>query len=184
MSVLAIANRRFGHIWLHSTTPPSNIKVCRKLCPFHDRSVIFHVDPSSIALVPSFFFLPIYSSCHRCFRHSDLIISVVMYMYKWHVQVLIWRLRASDSAFPLEWSDRDSGPVSFFSFYLSHHHCFPLIRQILLDQYPRIVSVRSRCSVIYGFGSCSDRGGVMTGRSALGYHLYRFPPVSALVCFT
>lgn len=39
-------------------------------------------------------------------------------------------------------------------------------------------------SVIYGFGSCSHRGGVMTGRSAPGYHLYRFPiapsPLSAL----
>lgn len=31
------------------------------------------------------------------------------------------------------------------------------------------------CSVIYGFGSCSHRGGVMTGRSASSYHLRRFP---------
>lgn len=50
-----------------------------------------------------------------------------------------------------------------------------LIWQIPRDRYPRIVSVRLRCSVIYGFGSCSHRGGVMTGRSAPGYHLYRFP---------
>lgn len=51
------------------------------------------------------------------------------------------------------------------SFFLS-------LSQILRDRYPRIVSARS---VIYGFGSCSHRGGVMTGRSAPGYHLYRFP---------
>lgn len=39
-------------------------------------------------------------------------------------------------------------------------------------------------SVIYGFGSCSHRGGVMTGRSAPGYHLYRFPIAPSLVCLT
>lgn len=63
--------------------------------------------------------------------------------------------------------------------------CSSLIWQTVLDRYPRIVSVRSGCSVIYGFGSCSHRGGVMTGRSAPGYHLYRFPIApSSLVCLT
>ena len=43
---------------------------------------------------------------------------------------------------------------------------------------------RSASSVIYGFSSCFHRGGVMTGRSAPGYHLYRFPIAPSLVCLT
>jgi len=58
----------------------------------------------------------------------------------------------------------------------------PLSSGTVLDRYPRIVS--ARCSVIYGFGSCSHRGGVMTGRSAPSYHLYRFPIAPSLVCLT
>lgn len=62
--------------------------------------------------------------------------------------------------------------------------CSSLIWQTILDRYPRIVSARSGYSVIYGFGSCSHQGGIMTGRSAPGYHLYRFPIAPSVVCLT